>query len=68
MKSFPRRPRFASDLRLLHDGRCLTLLVRVRGLADDEHQLAHAARFFILVGNPHRQGNSDTHFDQASIL
>jgi hypothetical protein len=39
----------------------------VRGLADDEHQLAHAARFFILVGNPHRQGNSDTHFDQASI-
>jgi AAA ATPase domain len=67
MKSLPRRPRFASNLRLLHDGYGLALLVRVRGLVDDEHQPPRAARFFIHLGDPRRPGNSDTHFDQASI-
>src|ERR671924_775326 len=55
--SLPRRPRFASDLRLLHDGHFLALLVLVRGLTDDEHHLARAARLFIHVGDSRLQGN-----------
>src|ERR671922_607002 len=55
--SLPRRPGFASDLRLLHDGHFLALLVLASGLADDEHHLTRAARFFIHVGDPRLQGN-----------
>src|SRR5262245_42769755 len=55
--SLTRRPGLASDLRLLNDGDLLALLVLVGGLADDEHHLARASRFFIHVGDPRLQGN-----------
>src|SRR5919108_846604 len=52
----PRRPRFASALRLLDDSHFLAVLILVRGLADDEHHLARAPGFFIHVGDPRLQG------------
>src|SRR5262245_9383978 len=55
--SFPRCPRFASDLRLLNDGHFLALLILVSGLADDKHHLTCAARLLIHVGDTRFHGD-----------